>query len=69
MGTDFNASVVFPPDDTGFGFDNVGDALSLSPLLMEKYLESAKNDCLPIGTNRHQGGPHEAFDGKRFSQR
>lgn len=41
MGIDFNAEVVFPPDDTGFGFDNVGDTLSLSPLLLEKYLQAA----------------------------
>lgn len=42
MGIDFNAEVVFPEDDSGFGFDNVGDALSLSPLLMEKYLRAAE---------------------------
>lgn len=41
MGIDFDAEVVFPPDDTGFGFDNVGDALSLSPLMLEKYLQAA----------------------------
>lgn len=42
MGIDFNAEVVFPEDDSGFGFDNVGDALSFSPLLMEKYLRAAE---------------------------
>ena len=26
----------FPPDDTGYGFDNIGDVLSISPMLMEK---------------------------------
>ncbi|MCA9194673.1 MAG: DUF1592 domain-containing protein [Planctomycetales bacterium] len=41
MGIQFNADIVFPPDDTGYGFDNIGDALSLSTLLMEKYLSSA----------------------------
>lgn len=41
MGIEFNADVVFPPDDTGFGFDNIGDALSLSPMLVEKYLAAA----------------------------
>ncbi len=41
MGIDFNAEIVFPPDDTGFGFDNVGDALSISPMLLEKYVQSA----------------------------
>jgi hypothetical protein len=30
-----------PPDDTGNGFDNIGDVLSLSPLLLEKYLQAA----------------------------
>lgn len=41
FGIDFNAEIVFPPDDTGFGFDNIGDALSLSPLVVEKYLAAA----------------------------
>ena len=27
-----------PADDTGYGFDTIGEVLSLSPLLMEKYL-------------------------------
>jgi hypothetical protein len=31
----------FPPDDTGYGYDNIGDVLALSPLLMEKYLRAA----------------------------
>ena len=31
----------FPPDDTGHGFDNIGDVLTLSPLLLEKYLAAA----------------------------
>jgi hypothetical protein len=32
----------FPEDDSGYGFDNIGDVLSLSPVLMEKYLASAE---------------------------
>ena len=43
MGIRFDATILFPPDDSGFGFDNVGDALSFSPLLMEKYLHSAQS--------------------------
>ncbi len=42
-GVDFNAEVVFPPDDTGFGFDNVSEAMSMSPMLIEKYLQAAKS--------------------------
>lgn len=32
----------FPQDDSGYGFDNIGDVLSLSPVLMEKYLAQAE---------------------------
>jgi len=42
LGIKFDAALVFPPDDSGYGFDNVGDALSFSPLLMEKYLRAAQ---------------------------
>ncbi len=42
MGIKFDASLILPADDSGYGFDNVGDALSFSPLLMEKYLRAAQ---------------------------
>lgn len=32
----------FPSDDVGHGFDNIGDVLSLPPILMEKYLAAAE---------------------------
>src|SRR5262249_33289008 len=32
----------FPQDDSGYGFDNIGDVLSLSPALMEKYMAAAE---------------------------
>jgi hypothetical protein len=32
----------FPIDDSGYGFDNVGDVLTVSPMLMEKYLAAAE---------------------------
>lgn len=38
---EFKPSSEFPPDDTGYGFDNIGSVLSLSPMLMEKYLRAA----------------------------
>ncbi len=43
MGIDFPADVEFPPDDTGYGFDNIGSVLTLSPLLLEKYFQAAKD--------------------------
>lgn len=42
LGVDYNTEVEFPPDDTGFGFDNIGDALTTSPMLMEKYVAAAQ---------------------------
>jgi hypothetical protein len=42
MGVEFLADVEFPPDDTGYGFDNIGDVLSVSPLLLEKYMQAAE---------------------------
>jgi hypothetical protein len=33
----------FPSDDVGEGFDNIGDVLSLPPLLLEKYLNAAES--------------------------
>ena len=32
----------FPSDDVGEGFDNIGGVLSVSPLLLEKYLSAAE---------------------------
>ena len=32
----------FPADDAGYGFDNIGDVLSVPPLLLEKYLAAAE---------------------------
>src|SRR5262249_56790217 len=41
-GVKFQAADDFPADDVGYGFDNIGDVLSLSPLLLEKYLAAAE---------------------------
>ncbi len=41
LGVEYDTSEVFPADDSGYGFDNIGDVLSISPLLMEKYIAAA----------------------------
>lgn len=41
LGVEYDTREVFPADDTGYGFDNIGDVLSISPLLMEKYITAA----------------------------
>lgn len=50
-GVEFDTSSEFPPDDSGYGFDNIGDALSVSPLLMEKYLNAARDIVAKIETS------------------
>src|SRR5438093_938959 len=42
IGIDFKPAEDFPTDDVGYGFDNIGDVLTLSPLLLEKYMAAAE---------------------------
>jgi hypothetical protein len=42
LGVKFDADEAFPADDTGYGFDTIGDVLTISPLLMEKYVGAAQ---------------------------
>jgi hypothetical protein len=42
LGVEFQADKNFPTDDSGEGFDNIADILSISPVLMEKYVEAAE---------------------------
>jgi mono/diheme cytochrome c family protein len=41
LGVDLRPADDFPQDDAGYGFDNIADVLSLSPVLMEKYVSAA----------------------------
>ncbi len=41
VGLDLKLAADFPADDVGDGFDNIGDVLSLPPILLEKYLAAA----------------------------
>ena len=43
LGIDYALASGFPGDDVGYGFDNIGDVLTLPPLLMEKYLSAAED--------------------------
>ncbi len=58
MGIDFRTDEEFPADDTGYGFDNVGDVLSVSPLLLEKYMQAAESivaNAVPTVIEGHPG--------------
>ena len=42
IGVDYDTEANFPPDDAGHGFDNIADVLTMSPLLLEKHIDAAK---------------------------
>ena len=43
IGVDYDTQTEFPTDDAGHGFDNISDVLTISPMLMEKYLNAAQS--------------------------
>lgn len=42
IGVSFDSSRTFPADSAGYGFDNVGDVLFLTPTLIEKYFDATE---------------------------
>lgn len=42
FGVHYDVNEEFPADDTGYGFDTIGDVLNMSPVLFEKYLAAAE---------------------------
>jgi hypothetical protein len=42
LALEVNVASLLPPDDSGGGFDNIADVLSVSPLLLERYLIAAR---------------------------
>jgi len=42
VGVNFQPADDFPADDSGYGFDNIGDVLSVPPVLLEQYLAAAE---------------------------
>ncbi len=42
LAVDFDAPRLFPAENVGFGFDNIGAALSMPDTLFEKYLDAAE---------------------------
>ena len=42
LAVDIDGGTLLPPDDSGYGFDNIGDVLTVSPLLLERYLSAAE---------------------------
>ncbi len=68
IGIDFDAEDAFPPDDSGEGFDNIGEVLTLSPMMLEKYLDAASrivSEAVPTQASilpEHQFSDEELVD-------
>jgi cytochrome c551/c552 len=42
LALDIQPGAMLPPDDTGYGFDNIGEVLSMAPVLIERYMMVAR---------------------------
>ena len=80
IGVDYDTESEFPADDTGYGFDNIGDVLTLPPMLLEKYLIAANaiiGEAVPvtakvapekyIGGQQFQPGGNDSHGGRSLS--
>lgn len=66
LGVDFHPADDFPSDDVGYGFDNIGDVLTIPPILMEKYLAAAETIAeRAIITGTGATGPSRKWEAER----
>ena len=50
LSVDVDVASLLPADDSAFGFDNIGDLLTVSPALLERYLDAADRvSALAVG--------------------
>ena len=68
LAVDFQPADGFPSDDVGHGFDNIGDVLTLPPLLFEKYMDAAEKIAeTAIVLHDPNNLPRHHFADKRLS--
>jgi hypothetical protein len=68
LGVDFDTNAEFPPDDTGHGFDNIGEVLTISPMLLEKYIAAAKTIVARAVPMSSKVVAEKAIPGRRFHE-
>jgi len=66
LGIDYDTENEFPPDDTGYGFDNIGDVLTVSPMLLEKYIDAAKSVVAQAVPVTARVMPERTINGNQF---
>ncbi|HMI95756.1 MAG TPA: DUF1592 domain-containing protein [Micropepsaceae bacterium] len=57
---------LLPTDDSGYGFDNIGDVLTVSPVLLEGYLSAARKISRVAVGDRTAGPVSETYEVPKF---
>jgi hypothetical protein len=60
LAVDVDVAALLPPDDSVSGFDNIADALGVSPVLLERYLSAAMR-IAPLAVGTYADGPVESI--------
>ena len=67
IGVDYDTDANFPADDIGYGFDNIGDVLNVSQMLMEKYMSAAQTIVMQVVPQVPRVMPVVVVQGTKFS--
>lgn len=66
-GVEVDTKLEFPADDSGHGFDNIGDVLTVSPLLLERYLDMAQTIVSAVVPMSPRVVAEAAIPGQKFT--
>ena len=59
LAIEIDTQSLLPADDSGYGFDNIADVLSISPMLTERYLSAARKvSRLAVGDTTQAASTH-----------
>jgi hypothetical protein len=75
LALEMDVTDMLPADDIGYGFDNIGDVLQVSPVLLERYLSTARrisrtavgDTTIPVSYQTHDV-PHGLVQDDRLSE-
>ena len=75
LALEVDVAELLPADDIGYGFDNIGDVLQVSPVLLERYLSAARkisraavgDMTLPVAYQTYTV-PHALIQADRLSE-
>jgi len=66
LALEIDGEALLPPDESTYGFDNIADVLSVSPLLLERYMSAARKiSRLAVGTPL-SGPAFETYDVPKY---